>query len=154
MPEKSTKLQYTLNKHVTRTQYGALCYRKAKNKKAKVLLVTSRRTGRWIIPKGWPIKGKSPAQSALREAFEEAGVKGNTFDKCLGHFDYGKRIGDEKILHCVVEVYPVKVDSLTSKFPEYAQRRRKWVSLDKAVKQLSDSALKPIIRKFNPKHLP
>ena len=65
-----------------RTQFGALCYRIVKNK-AQVLLITSRRTKRWVIPKGWPMQGKTPGDSALQEAWEEAGVIGKVTGPCL-----------------------------------------------------------------------
>jgi 8-oxo-dGTP pyrophosphatase MutT (NUDIX family) len=58
-----------------RTQFAALCYRVVK-KKVKVLVISSRGTGRWIVPKGWPMDGKTPADAALQEAWEEAGVIG------------------------------------------------------------------------------
>jgi 8-oxo-dGTP pyrophosphatase MutT (NUDIX family) len=55
-------------------------------------LVTTRRTKRWIIPKGWPIKGLKPSKTAAREAFEEAGVSGRVGAKPLGVFTYEKLI--------------------------------------------------------------
>ncbi|MEN9850080.1 MAG: hypothetical protein RL128_243, partial [Pseudomonadota bacterium] len=64
---------------VARTQYGALCWRMHRGK-VEVLLITSRDTGRWVIPKGWPIDGLAPAQTAAREAWEEAGVEGDIAD--------------------------------------------------------------------------
>ena len=67
-----------------RTQYAALPYRRKRNSRTEVLLVTSRDTGRWIIPKGWPAKGKSPHKSAAREAREEAGVVGTIKRRPLG----------------------------------------------------------------------
>jgi 8-oxo-dGTP pyrophosphatase MutT (NUDIX family) len=66
-------------KHAVRVQYGALPYRFTKSGAPEILLVTTRQTKRWIIPKGWPIKGLKPAKSAAREAYEEAGVRGSVF---------------------------------------------------------------------------
>jgi len=68
-----------------RTQYGAVCWRLHRGR-VEVLLVTSRDTGRWIIPKGWPIDGLSPAGTAQREAWEEAGVEGEVIEDGLGVF--------------------------------------------------------------------
>jgi 8-oxo-dGTP pyrophosphatase MutT (NUDIX family) len=70
-------------KREVRTQFGALCYR-VRRGKTQILLITSRTRGRWIIPKGWPSEGLTPAQSALQEAWEEAGVTGRVQDVCLG----------------------------------------------------------------------
>ena len=67
----------------SRSQFGALCYRKAAGE-LQVLLITSRGTGRWIVPKGWPVRGQTPAGSALIEAYEEAGVRGVVHPVCLG----------------------------------------------------------------------
>jgi hypothetical protein len=58
-------------------QYGALPYREIKSG-VQILLVTSRNTRRWIIPKGWPQSGTPPHRAAAREAFEEAGVVGKS----------------------------------------------------------------------------
>ena len=70
-------------KRELRTQFGALCYRVQKDK-VQVLLITSRRRKRWIVPKGWPIDGSTPSSAALQEAFEEAGVEGKVTGNCLG----------------------------------------------------------------------
>lgn len=66
-----------------RTQYGALCWR-LKDGKPQVLLITSRRSGRWVLPKGWPMDGLSGPEAALTEAWEEAGVRGKVKPDCLG----------------------------------------------------------------------
>jgi 8-oxo-dGTP pyrophosphatase MutT (NUDIX family) len=71
-----------------RVQYAALPYRRKGNSRTEVLLVTSRDTGRWIIPKGWPAKGKTPRKSAAREAREEAGVVGRISRQPAGSFLY------------------------------------------------------------------
>ena len=73
-----------------------------------MLLVTSRETKRWLIPKGWPIKGKKPHKAAAQEAEEEAGVKGEIKNKPLGYYDYWKRRAEHFDL-CRVKVYPLEV---------------------------------------------
>src|SRR5215468_11570993 len=73
-----------------RLQYGALPYRTSNGHRAQFMLVTSRETRRWIIPKGWPKRGKSPHRSAAREAFEEAGVIGAVGRRPVGSFSYAK----------------------------------------------------------------
>lgn len=136
-----------------RTQFGALCYRVVKNK-TQVLMITSRRTKRWIIPKGWPMQGATPGQSALREAWEEAGVKGKINGPCLGLFSYEKRLPGSETLPCAVLVYPVKVTNLSDRFPEVAQRERKWMSPKKAAQKVAEPELAYMIRRFEAKRLP
>ena len=77
-------------KRAVRAQYGALPYRFTVDAALEILLVTTRQTKRWIVPKGWPIKGLKPAKSAAREAFEEAGVRGRVGARAIGHFTYDK----------------------------------------------------------------
>src|SRR5690606_20329418 len=88
-------------------QVAALPFR-IKDGKVEVLLVTSRETKRWLIPKGWLMKGKKPHKAAAQEAVEEAGVKGEIESESLGHYDYWKRRAAHFDL-CRVEVYPLKV---------------------------------------------
>ncbi len=133
-----------------RSQFAALCYR-VQNDKVRVLLVTSRGTGRWIIPKGWPMDGNTPAQSAAQEAWEEAGVIGKAKDVCLGLYSYRKTMEDVDDLPCVAMIYPVKVKSLADTYPEAGQRKRKWVSRKKAAAMVAEPELARIIREFDPK---
>lgn len=132
-----------------RTQFAALCYRITKDK-PEILLITSRRTHRWIIPKGWPADGKTPGEAAMTEAWEEAGVRGKVFDHCLGLYSYSKPIGPDQGLPCVAMVYPVRVKSLAEKYPECGQRRRKWFSPKKAAQRVSEPELAHIIKRFDP----
>src|SRR5215471_8614155 len=87
-----------------RVQYGALPYRVGNGSRPEFMLVTSRETQRWIIPKGWPKKGKSPRRSAAREAFEEAGVLGAVGRRPLGSFSYEKRLKNGRSVECEVRV--------------------------------------------------
>ncbi|MDT8856728.1 NUDIX hydrolase [Paracoccaceae bacterium Fryx2] len=131
-----------------RTQYGAVCWR-VMNRKVEVLLVTSRETGRWVIPKGWPIPGLSPEDSAAREAFEEAGVEGRVDSDCIGVFSYdkalGKPSGPRQIVPCVVAVYALRVERLRMTFPERDQRRRKWFSPEKAARKVAEPELQHLL---------
>lgn len=140
------------HKSELRTQFAALCYRMVDGK-PQILLITSRRTGRWIIPKGWPVHGKTPVQSALLEAWEEAGVKGHVTGECLGLFSYQKNIEDADDLPCVAMVYPVKVKSLASKYPEKGQRKRRWLSPKKAAQRVDEPELAQLLKNFDPKRL-
>ncbi|MGJ8623949.1 MAG: NUDIX hydrolase [Yoonia sp.] len=134
-----------------RAQFGALCWR-VKNDQIQICLVTSRRRGRWIIPKGWPMPNQTPAKAAATEAYEEAGLRGEAVDICLGVYGYTKpgRLDDAPIL---TMVYPLQVTHVHSKWPEDKQRRRKWFSLKKAAKKLSEPELKQIVASFNPKKI-
>jgi 8-oxo-dGTP pyrophosphatase MutT (NUDIX family) len=59
----------------------------------EILIVTTRQSRRWIVPKGWPIKRLTPSKSAAREAFEEAGVRGKVGARAIGNFTYIKTTG-------------------------------------------------------------
>lgn len=139
-------------KHDVRTQFAALCYRVAKDR-PEVLMVTSRGTGRWIIPKGWPADGKTPAEAALMEAWEEAGVRGRVSGPCLGLFSYHKTLPEDGGLPCVAMVYPVRVSSLADDYPEKDQRKRKWMRPAKAAAKVGEAELAQILLEFNPKRL-
>ncbi len=140
------------HKRNVRTQFGALCYR-IHDGKVQILLVSSRGTGRWIIPKGWPMDGETPAGAAATEAFEEAGVEGKASDVCLGIYSYTKNIPKGDNLPIVVAVFPFRVKRLLKKFPEAGQRKRKWFSLKKAATIISEPELGPLIRSFDAKRL-
>ena len=110
-----------------RVQYGALPYRLADDASVEVLLVTSRETKRWIIPKGWPIKGLKPSKAAAREAYEEAGVRGRIAGGAFGHYVYEKRLEDRgTTVPCQVEVFPLLVKRQSKEWPESKQRTARW----------------------------
>ena len=141
------------SKRDVRTQFGALCWRRSAGK-VQVLLVTSRRSKRWILPKGWPVDGATPAKTAGTEAFEEAGAVGKVKPVCLGIFSYDKELqGDEK-LPCIVAIFPMKVDELAKAWPEKNQRQRKWFSRKKAASMVDEPELAAIIKGFDPSLLP
>lgn len=135
-----------------RTQFAALCWR-LRGGAPQVLLITTRRSGRWIIPKGWPESGMTPGEGALKEAWEEAGVKGKVHDRVLGLFSYVKRLGTGEMISCVAMVYPVKVKKICQSFPEAGTRRRRWVSLRRAASMVREPELAQILKTFDPRHL-
>lgn len=139
------------DKRSVRTQFGALPYR-VHNGKTEILLITSRGTGRWIIPKGWPMDGETPAGAAATEAYEEAGVEGKLFHQVLGFYAYDKGYAGEQ-LPCVVAVFPLKVRKQLKNYPERSERRRKWVSRKKAARMVGEPELRQIIIDFTPKAL-
>jgi 8-oxo-dGTP pyrophosphatase MutT (NUDIX family) len=129
-------------------QVAALCYRDGR-KGREILLITSRGTGRWIIPKGWPMDGHSDAQAAAREAWEEAGVqKGDVAPTPIGRYPTRKVLDNGALLACTVAVYAMRVDGLAARFPERHQRRRKWMTLGQAAKAVDEKALADLIAAF------
>jgi 8-oxo-dGTP pyrophosphatase MutT (NUDIX family) len=130
-------------------QFGALCWRRH-GKGHEVLLITSRDTGRWVIPKGWPMREMTPPEAAAREAWEEAGVQGTTTTRGLGFFAYRKGLAPDRALPCVVEVFALKVDRLADSYPEKGQRRRKWFRPEKAAKKVDEPDLRQLILAFVP----
>lgn len=132
-----------------REQYGALCYRVRKKKPAiEILLITSRDTGRWVIPKGWPMDGKSAAAAAAREAWEEAGVRGNIRAAPIGSYNYLKGLPHGLKVDCRVRVFPLSVDDLSENFPEKDERRAEWVTCQEAARRVQEPGLKDLILVF------
>jgi 8-oxo-dGTP pyrophosphatase MutT (NUDIX family) len=130
-----------------RVQYGALPYRRNARGDIEIMLVTSRRTKRWIIPKGWPIDGLTPAGAAAQEAFEEAGVIGQVTPGALGSFIYEKQSANGKPNKlCQVTVFGLRVDQQMSEWPEASQREVLWVTCAQAAELVSDEGLKPLIQ--------
>jgi len=138
------------HKSDVRSQFAALCYR-IRRGKPEILMITSRGSGRWIVPKGWPIDGLTPAASAAQEAWEEAGVIGAAYDRCLGLYSYNKVLEDGSGLPCVAMVYPIKVKSLAKDFPEKGQRVRQWMTPKKAASLVAEPELARILKDFDPR---
>lgn len=132
-----------------RTQVAALCWRADKDR-TEVLLVTSRETGRWVLPKGWPMTDRSHAEAARREAWEEAGVEGRVGDRCIGRYAYLKWLGREAAVPCVVSVFPLRVKALAEDFPERGQRQRRWFSPKKAAARVDEPELRALLAGFDP----
>ena len=132
-----------------RVQYGALPYRFTQDAALEILLVTTRQTKRWIIPKGWPIRGLRPAKSAAREAFEEAGVRGRVGTKPLGLFTYDKALDEDGVqATCEVKVFPLLVKRQSEIWPEFEQRMVQWVEPSKAISLIKEPDLKKLVAAF------
>jgi 8-oxo-dGTP pyrophosphatase MutT (NUDIX family) len=111
--------------------------------------VTTRQSRRWIVPKGWPIKGLGPAKSAAREAFEEAGVRGKIGAKPLGLFTYDKLLDEAGVkATCEVKVCPLLVKRQSAVWPEFEQRTTQWVEPSKALALIKDTGLRKIVASF------
>lgn len=127
-------------------QVAALPYRVGPNG-LEVLLVTSRNSERWIVPKGWPMRGRSSEEAAAREAYEEAGVSGEIASEPIGAFSYAKRRKSGSRT-CLVAVYALRVRRQSGNWPERGQRDLKWIPAIDAVEAVTDSGLGDLIRHF------
>jgi 8-oxo-dGTP pyrophosphatase MutT (NUDIX family) len=127
-------------------QYAALPWRKKNG--LEVMLITSRGTRRWVIPKGWPMKGRKPYATAAIEAIEEAGLLGRIEKQAVGAFRYLKKLADGQLLTCDVEVFPLRVTHQLETWPEKHQRTTKWFPFREAARLVSDPDLGEIIRGF------
>ncbi len=135
-----------------RSQFAALPFR-VKKSEVQILLLTSLDSGRWIIPKGWPMGGLTASGSAAQEAWEEAGVRGVMRDQCIGLYYYLKLMPDSGAIPCSVAVFPLEVQDLADDFPEAGLRRRKWFSPSKAAARVCEPELKRILRDFCPNRM-
>ncbi|MET0274914.1 MAG: NUDIX hydrolase [Phenylobacterium sp.] len=133
-----------------RAQYAALPWRARADGEVEVLLITSRETRRWVIPKGWPMKGLKSPKCAAREAFEEAGVKGLISSKKLGVYHYDKRLASGRTQHVRVTVYPLLVQTEAEAWPEKGQRDLRWATIAEAWPLVDEPELQALIAKFAP----
>ncbi len=151
-PKRSAGAATAAPGHPPSVQVGALCWRRGPGGVPKILLITSRDTGRWVIPKGWPMRKRTDAEAAAREAYEEAGVKGAIVERGLGLFSYEKGLGQGRRMTCVVRVFALEVREMLRTYPETGQRRMKWFSRDKAARRVAEPELAALIRGFEPDH--
>lgn len=132
-----------------RQQVGALPVRWTGDE-LRVLLVTSRETQRWIIPKGWRMRGRSNAEAAAQEALEEAGVRGRVRNKPIGRYVYAKRrLGGTE--DCKITTYLLEVTDELDAFPEMAERQRSWFTIAEAEACADDEGLRDILRTLGPR---
>jgi 8-oxo-dGTP pyrophosphatase MutT (NUDIX family) len=106
-----------------------------------VLLVTSRETKRWVLPKGWTEKPGCDAEQAAREAYEEAGIIGRIGTVSIGAYTYPKRLNCGATVTCDVEVFPLAVARLLEDWPEKSQRERRWFTLPEAAMAVDEGGL-------------
>lgn len=117
----------------------------------RVLLVTSRETRRWIIPKGWPEKGMKDREAAAREALEEAGLTGKISRRPIGRYRYFKRTLDS-FQPCEVAVYRLDVQGEQPTWDEQGQRQRAWFSPQVAAHLVDEPELKLLLLGLVPGH--
>lgn len=127
-------------------QVGVLPWRIRRDGQWRLLLVTSRRRDRWIVPKGWPMKGYPPFVAASREAFVGAGVIGDISSVPVTAYRYKKVRDDGSHVACLVTVFGMNVRGTLSHWREKGQRQRRWFSLEAAAGKLDDVELAAFIR--------
>jgi 8-oxo-dGTP pyrophosphatase MutT (NUDIX family) len=125
-------------------QVGALCVRRKDDGSRQVLLVTSRDTGRWIIPKGWKAKRLKDHEAAAREAEEEAGVRGKVRSKPIGRYAY-RKIEDDGARSLRVAVHLLQVRRERDHWQERSQRRRQWFDVREAARRVGEAELRTLI---------
>ena len=117
-----------------------------------VLLVTSRDSGRWLIPKGWPMKARRGHEVAEMEAFEEAGVSGEVDLRPCGNYTYRKKLHFFTHVICSVDVFPLHVTQQRLRWRERHQRRLQWFPLKEAAALVREPELAAIFASFDPGH--
>lgn len=128
-------------------QAAALCLRDRKAGR-EVLLVTSLTTKRWIVPKGWPMKGKTLAEAALTEAWEEAGVRGRVLPDPVAAFTYLKEFKNGETAPCRCELFLVDVREQRDDWPEAKRRTRRWVPLAEAATMVAEDDLRALFTRM------
>jgi 8-oxo-dGTP pyrophosphatase MutT (NUDIX family) len=127
-------------------QYAAICYRRQPfDDNIEILLITSRDSGRWVIPKGWPMDNRLPHQVAEREAWEEAGVKGKAKKKPFGYYTYIKILNTGDSVPSIVQVHLLEVLAMEAEFPEKGQRSIAWLLPHEAAAFVREPELKGLL---------
>jgi 8-oxo-dGTP pyrophosphatase MutT (NUDIX family) len=125
-------------------QYAAICYMRMPDS-IKVLLITSRQSGRWVIPKGWAMDSRAPHQVAEREAWEEAGIRGKARKKPFGYYTYLKMLDTGDRVASVVQVHLVEVSAMDVEFKEKGQRTVAWLPPHEAASLVREPELKGLL---------
>jgi 8-oxo-dGTP pyrophosphatase MutT (NUDIX family) len=128
-------------------QYAALPWRDT-GAGLEILLITSLRTKRWIVPKGWSVPGLQPYETAALEALEEAGVSGEIPPQPFGSFSYSKRRKTGDDIRCTVSVFPLRVTRQRRHWTEKRKRETRWYSAAEAQAHVRDAGLRRLIARF------
>jgi 8-oxo-dGTP pyrophosphatase MutT (NUDIX family) len=137
----------------TGIQYAALPWRIVR-RQVQVLLITSRGTGRWVIPKGWPMRGLKPQDAAAMEASEEAGLVGQIEDHPIGSYHYLKQLRHGRDVDVQVIVFPFHVTYQADDWKEHGQRTFEWVRYQRAALMVAEPALRRLIIDFGTERTP
>jgi 8-oxo-dGTP pyrophosphatase MutT (NUDIX family) len=132
-------------------QYAALPFA-LKNGRPRVMLVTSRGKGRWIIPKGWPEKELAPHDCAAKEAYEEAGIVGRIDETPLGTYRYEKRLRSAGRTTFEVKAYLLEVERQLEDWPEKGQRQTRWMAPGRAARLVSEDGLGQLLLSLDASH--
>ncbi len=141
------KVRRLFGKAPCRLQVAALPWRMTTDG-IEIMLITSRDTGRWVLPKGWPESGENFFEAAAREAGEEAGLSGTVAHHEAGRYLYAKVLSSGEEVPCKVLVFPLEVDRVADKWKEKHQRKRKWVKFAEAARMLNEPDLCRLITAF------
>lgn len=131
-------------------QTAALPWRFGEGGRVEIMMVTSRVSGHWLIPKGWPMPGKTDAQAAGQEALEEAGITGRICDVALGSYRYEKLLKDGSSIDCTVSVYALEVTEERKNWCEKAARTRRWLPLEDAAARAYEPGLSALLARLDP----
>jgi 8-oxo-dGTP pyrophosphatase MutT (NUDIX family) len=118
------------------------------DERPRILLVTTRRAGHWVIPKGWAEPELAPHALAAREAFEEAGVLGAAMETAIGAYRYRKRMRGGQRATCLVDVFAMRVAGFAAVWPEQGQRKARWFTPDEAAARVREPELAWLLRGF------
>lgn len=132
------------------SQFGVLAYHVGPDGEPRFMLITSRRTKRWVIPRGNPIRGLSPPQSAAQEAYEEAGITGLVSGEAIGSYQYQKIRGNGAAVLAEVQVFPLRTTIQSGHWPERHQRETAWFTRQDAAAAVDEAGLKELILGFVP----
>jgi 8-oxo-dGTP pyrophosphatase MutT (NUDIX family) len=133
-----------------RQQFAALPWRRNEAGDVEILLITSRETRRWVIPKGWGKKGEPATVAAAREALEETGAGGRVGEAALGQYRYQKLLKSGRLQRVRVAVYALEVVHEHEDWPEKAVREKLWTSVAEAATLVDEPELKALIAGFDP----
>ncbi|MEJ6783152.1 NUDIX hydrolase [Aminobacter sp. Piv2-1] len=131
-----------------RLQVAALPWHRTASGAIEIMLITSRDTGRWVLPKGWPEESERLCETAAREASEEAGLSGSIDTHETGRYYYSKELAGGEHVACEVLVYPLEVRKVAEKWKERRQRTRKWVTPGEAARMVNEADLGRLILAF------
>jgi 8-oxo-dGTP pyrophosphatase MutT (NUDIX family) len=126
-------------------QVAAVPFRLDGHGNVEVMLITSNTTNRFIVPKGWPMKGMSGRKAAVTEAWEEAGVVGEALKEPLGVYTYWKRLSGH-FVRVTVKVYLLSVVDVQPDWNERSQRQRAWLSPADAAALIDEPQLASLVR--------
>jgi 8-oxo-dGTP pyrophosphatase MutT (NUDIX family) len=127
-------------------QYGVIPWRRSREGEAEILLITSRETRRWVVPRGNPIAGLRNHEAAAQEAYEEAGIRGAVEDEAIGTYRYDKRRRDGSAVPAEVALFRMIVGEEADEWPERHERERRWFSVEDAASAVDEAELAALIR--------